>query len=65
MNSVHPAVSDFMREIGRRGAEVRQLTQADRAKGVQVRVLKAELRKKGYSEQEALKRARAQVIGTP
>jgi len=65
MNIVHPAVSDFMRQIGRRGAEIRQLTPADRAKGVQVRVLKAEFKRKGYCDREALRRARAAVDQSP
>ena len=62
---INPTVSDFMRQNGRKGAQVRQLTQRDRARGVAVRLKKAELIRNGYSQQEALRRARALVGRQP
>ena len=62
---IHPTVSDFMRQNGRKGALVRKLTPQDRARGVAVRLKKAELIRNGFSEQEALRRARALVGKQP
>jgi hypothetical protein len=65
MEQLHPAVSDFFRRIGRAGAQVRQLSQSDRTKGVRVRQVKAGLIRQGYSPGEALRRARIQVGRSP
>lgn len=63
--TIDPVISDYMRRNGRLGAGVRQLNQEERDLGVRVRLKKAELIRQGYSEQEALRRARVLVKGTP
>jgi hypothetical protein len=58
-------VSQFFQETGRRGSEIHRLTPEARQLGVAVRLKKAELIRKGYSEQEALRRARVEVVRQP
>jgi hypothetical protein len=53
------AVRAYLAEIGRRGAAVRQLSQADRLLGVKVRLAKKSLIAQGFSPAAAHAKARA------
>jgi hypothetical protein len=53
------AVRAYLAEIGRKGAAVRQLSQADRLLGVKVRLLKKSYLAQGYAPEAAHAKARA------